>query len=189
MAMSKAEMKDIVSKKAASGKYSQYGLESTNATAADHDKGIVGDGSGSFYQIKNFDRQQEDGLDTDKGAAFGSGLKEAGAKAGFDPTTFNTATDVENALMAIGGGAAEERPAVKLSPRMQESTDLVEAARDFDLSGENTAMVYGVNPLDTDKFGDFAFNYKSRIQDLLTPIRPKTEEEVVQENADPNSIG
>lgn len=105
MSMDKEEMKTIVSKNASKGKYADYGLKGSSATAADYDKDIVGD------------------------------------------------------------------------------------ALDSDFSGENTEMVYAVNPINDDSFGEFAFKYKNRIMDLLEPVKPKTEDEVIQENIDPNSIG
>ena len=86
--------------------YSQYGLTSVSAEGADHDKGIVAGPDGKFYKIDGFKRNQQEGLDDDAGAAF-SGSLAADAKAkGYDPTTFNTATDVENALRHLDGGGA-----------------------------------------------------------------------------------
>ena len=51
--------------------YSQYGLTAVDASAADHDKGIVAAPDGSFYKIDGFKRDQKEGLDEDAGAAFG----------------------------------------------------------------------------------------------------------------------
>ena len=87
--------------------YEQYGLTATDASSADHDKGVIAGPDGNFYQIDGFKRNQKEGLDKDAGGVFSSSLEEDGRAAGFDPTTFNTATDVENALAAIGGGEAE----------------------------------------------------------------------------------
>ena len=84
--------------------YSQYGLTAVDASGADHDKGIVAAPDGKFYQIDGFKRNQKDGLDEDKGSAFDGKLQADSAAAGWDPSTFNTATDVENALKHLDGG-------------------------------------------------------------------------------------
>jgi len=86
--------------------YSQYGLTAVDASAADHDKGIVAAPDGSFYQIDGFKRNQKDGLDKDKGAAFSGQLQADSAAAGWNPSTFNTATDVENALKHLDGSGS-----------------------------------------------------------------------------------
>ena len=78
--------------------FEKYGLTATDASSADHDKGIVRGPDGSFYKIDGFKRNQKEGLDKDAGGVFKSSLEADGRAAGFDPTTFNTATDVENAL-------------------------------------------------------------------------------------------
>ena len=96
--------------------YAKYGLTATNASSADHDKGIVAGPDGKFYKIDGFKREQKDDLDTDQGAAFKSSL-QADAKAAnsaYDPTTFNTATDIENALRQLDGG--EKKEEVKEGP-------------------------------------------------------------------------
>ena len=85
--------------------YSQYGLTAVDASGADHEKGIVAAPDGKFYQIDGFKRNQKDGLDEDKGAAFDGKLQADSAAAGWDPSTFNTATDVENALKYLDGGS------------------------------------------------------------------------------------
>ena len=84
--------------------YAKYGLTATDASKANHDKGIVQAPDGSFYQIDGFKRQKNDGLDTDKGTAFSSSLEADAAKHGYSASSFNTATDVENALKYLKGG-------------------------------------------------------------------------------------
>jgi hypothetical protein len=84
--------------------YSQYGLTAIDAEGADHEKGIVAAPDGKFYKIDGFKRNQKEGLDEDKGAAFDGKLQADSAAAGWDPSTFNTATDVENALKHLDGG-------------------------------------------------------------------------------------
>ena len=83
----------------------KYGLSTSDATKSDHDKGIVQGPSGNFYSIDGFERQQKKGLDTDQGAVFSSSLeKDSGEKF----SNFNTATDVEGALLALSGAKKEE---------------------------------------------------------------------------------
>ena len=93
--------------------YEKYGLTAVDAGGADLDKGIVAGPDGKFYQINDFKHGQEDGLDKDGGAAFSSSLAADAKAAGFDPSNFNTAGDVQNAINAIGGGgdAKPEGPA------------------------------------------------------------------------------
>ena len=103
--------------------YEKYGLTATNATSSNLDKGIVQGGDGKFYQIDGFKHGQEDGLDKDKATSvFDGALEAAGREAGFDPSNFNTAGDVQNALKAIGAPkeTAKEEPLkdVELSPRL-----------------------------------------------------------------------
>jgi len=82
--------------------FEKYGLTATDASSADHDKGIVRGPDGSFYQIDGFKHGQSNKLDQDKGKVFSSSLEADGREAGFDPKNFNTAGDVQNALQALG---------------------------------------------------------------------------------------
>ena len=117
----------------------KYGLTKTSASAADHDKGIVAHGSG-FYQIEGFGHGQEDKLDKDKGQVFGSSLQsDAKAKdSTYDPSSFNTAGDVENALRRIDGGttvAAKPKEAPELSQTAKKAVAYTKAFEDFTQSG------------------------------------------------------
>jgi len=80
-----------------------YGLTPTDKSGHPDD-GIVKDAQGNYYTIDNFDRQQRDGLDTDQGNVFDSSLEDdarAVEGGGFDPTTYNTGSDVQWALQTI----------------------------------------------------------------------------------------
>ena len=108
----------------------KYGLTVSDATSANHEKGIVNVGD-SFYSIDDFERQQNEGLDTDQGASFDSSLYSDAQKQGFRVKNFNTATDVEGALQALSGTAKEEseapvdnRPVVQ-SPRLANARAIV----------------------------------------------------------------
>jgi hypothetical protein len=130
--------------------YSDYGLTLIDAAGSDLDKGIVSGGDGKFYQIDDFkDGHNPSGQDDDKGKVFKSSLKEDALKAGFDPTNFNTAGDVENALKAIGGGdsgsTTEEKlkgfmpeEDVEYSPEMQAAKERVQ-----NFQKDNGGVVYG----------------------------------------------
>ena len=109
--------------------YSQYGLTSVSAEGADHDKGIVAGPDGKFYKIDGFKRNQQEGLDEDAGAAFGGSLAADAKAKGYDPTTFNTATDVENALRHLDGGGApsENKGFTEPSPDLEMSKELSDA--------------------------------------------------------------
>ena len=156
------------------GDYSQYGLKLSDATKSNTDEGIVGDGLGNFYEIEGFERQQNEGLDTDQGDVFSSSLEK---DSGIDVTTFNTASDVEAALQELAGGVKPEEGPVEthtqLSKPAAESKALVEAYDDHVMSGDRTEMIFGKNPVDgtTERSGldDFVFNYKQKVKDLLVP--------------------
>ena len=101
--------------------YAKYGLTATNASKADHDKGIVQAPDGKFYQIEGFKRNKKEGLDNDAGKAFDGALEADSAKAGWNPKNFNTATDVENALKYLDSDSEEtSKPdvPVELSERL-----------------------------------------------------------------------
>ena len=128
--------------------YEKYGLTAVDAGGADLDKGIVAGPDGKFYQIDDFKHGQEDGLDKDGGAAFSGSLAADAKAAGFDPSNFNTAGDVQNAINAIGGGAEpeEDRPAFDdakngkpLSDEIAEAKERAQAWTDSGLGGN----VYG----------------------------------------------
>lgn len=128
--------------------YSQYGLTAVDASGADHDKGIVAAPDGKFYKIDGFKRNQKDGLDEDAGAAFSGKLQADSAAAGWNPSTFNTATDVENALKHLdGGGSAPEmkgfhEPSDDLE-MSKELSDAKERAQNWVKSKGMSGQVYG----------------------------------------------
>ena len=127
--------------------YAQYGLTATDAKSSDHDKGIVKAPDGSFYQIDGFKREQNDDLDTDQGKVFSSAL-QADAKSAndaYDPSTFNTATDVENALRQLdGGGETEATPDknIELSPRLATARARAAQFEEDRVSGQMSKDLY-----------------------------------------------
>ena len=148
--------------------YAKYGLTATNASSADHDKGIVAAPDGKFYKIDGFKREQKDDLDTDQGAAFKSSL-QADAKAAnsaYDPTTFNTATDVENALRQLDGGEKEEAPLkdVELSPRLATARARAAQYEEDRVSGQAAKDLYEPNENPAQGFLD---RYKLRLGEKL----------------------
>ena len=126
--------------------YAQYGLTATDASSANHDKGIVQAPDGSFYQIEGFKRNQKEGLDNDGGKAFDGTLEADSAKAGWNPSTFNTATDVENALKHLEGGGEEEAEAplkdVELSPRLATARARASQYEEDRVSGQAAKDLY-----------------------------------------------
>ena len=127
--------------------YAKYGLTATDASKADHDKGIVKAPDGSFYQIDGFKREQNDDLDTDQGKVFSSALQSDAKSANdaYDPSTFNTATDVENALRQLdGGGEAEATPDknIELSPRLATARARAAQFEEDRVSGQMSKDLY-----------------------------------------------
>ena len=149
--------------------YAQYGLTATDAKAADHDKGIVAGPNGGFYSIDGFKREQKEGLDSDQGDVFSGGLEKAAKSAGFDPTTFNTATDVENALKAIGSGTKKSEPiefdpqTMEMSPEYAHAKARVDQYKEDVFSGRTGRDLFGT-PDDASNFLD---RYKIKLGERL----------------------
>ena len=150
--------------------YAQYGLTATDAKSADHDKGIVKAPDGSFYQIDGFKREQNDDLDTDKGKVFSSAL-ESDAKAAndaYDPSTFNTATDVENALRQLDGGGGETEAApdknIELSPRLATARARAAQFEEDRVSGQMSKDLYDS---DNNSAEGFLERYKLKLGERL----------------------
>ena len=123
----------------------KYGISASDATSANHDKGIVKVGD-TFYEIDGFERQQKKGTDTDQGAVFSSSLeKDSGGKY----KNFNTATDVEDALSLVAGvqtvteGPKPDEGPLRYSPQLQAAMDRVSQWEDQRWSGQMSQEIYG----------------------------------------------
>ncbi len=124
--------------------FSEEELKNWGITAVEsgtEDEGVINDGKGNYYKINNFERGQSEGLDEDKGAAFGSSLYEDAKAEGYDVTSFNTINDVQGALRTLTGstGSGEEQTqptfneAIEqgiLSPQAQEAIERVQIYKD-----------------------------------------------------------
>ena len=120
--------------------FSEEELKNWGLTAVEsgtEDQGVINDGKGNYYQINDFQRGQSEGLDEDKGAAFGSSLHKDAQAEGFNVTSFNTINDVQGALRSLAGstGSGEEQTqpsfneAIEqgiLSPQAQEAIERVQ---------------------------------------------------------------
>ena len=112
---------------------------------------------------------KKEGLDEDAGAAFKSSL-QADAKAAnsaYDPSTFNTATDVENALRQLDGGGEKDAAPLKeveLSPRLATARARVAQYEEDRVSGQAAKDLYdsGNNPAE-----GFLERYKMRLGERL----------------------
>ena len=147
----------------------KYGLSVSDATSANHDKGIVNVGD-KFYSINDFERQQNDKLDTDQGASFDSSLYSDAKAKGFKVKNFNTATDVEGALQALGA-PKEETPddpddnlPVVQSPRLAHARAIVAQYDEDLLSGQRARDLYGQND---DPANTFLNRYKLKLGERL----------------------
>ena len=155
---------------------SKYGLTKTDASAIDKDKGIVSHGD-TFYQIEGFQHGQEDRLDQDKGKVFSSSLAADAAAKGFNPTTFNTAGDVQNAINTLDAGveeAADPDP-VELSERAAKGLAGVESYETFMRGvgksgyGNETDLIFGSPDEQKAANQSFADTYKANLKKHLTP--------------------
>lgn len=163
----------------------KYGLTKTSASSSNLDKGIVEGPDGSFYQIDGFKHGQEDGLDQDKGKAFSTSLAADAAKAGFNPKTFNTAGDVQNAINAIGNEKAPEEEGDRtytLSETAAKAKAYTAAYEDEFLPNAGDYMIKN----DQDVKSDFMNAYKLNLAKNLKPVTPdgSTRPSKVQEEKD-----
>ena len=149
--------------------YSQYGLTQVDAKSSDHDKGIVKAPDGSFYKIEGFSREQKEGLDTDQGKAFSGKLEADAGKGGYDPSTFNTATDVENALRHLSAAEPEkdyggDQDNIELSSRLATARARVAQYEEDRVSGQMAKDLYDSenNPSE-----GFLERYKIKLGDQL----------------------
>ena len=125
----------------------KYGLSLSDAKSSDHDKGIVAYGD-NFYEINDFERQQNEGKDTDQGATFDSDLYKDAQANGFSVKNFNTATDIEGALEALDGveeettAPAPEGP-IEYSDELQSAMDRVNQWEKNRWEGTFSQAIYG----------------------------------------------
>ena len=162
--------------------YEKYGLTAVDASGADLDKGIVAGPNGKYYQIDDFKHGQEDGLDKDGGAAFSSSLAADAKAAGFDPSNFNTAGDVQNAINAIGGGAEPvvEGPAwddakngKPLSDEIASAKERAKAWTESNGGGDIYGTGVKARPGDVDysEIENNAASMQSRVQPKKKPVK------------------
>ena len=148
--------------------YAKYGLTATNASSSNLDKGIVEGPDGKFYQIDGFKHGQEDGLDKDKATkAFNGELEAAGRAGGFDPSTFNTAGDVQNALQALDAPKEEKAAELKdieLSPRLATARARAAQYEEDRVSGQAAKDLYSPDENPAQGFLD---RYKLRLGERL----------------------
>lgn len=113
----------------------------TAVESGTEDEGVINDGNGNYYQINNFQRGKNEGLDEDKGGAFNSSLYKDAQAEGYDVTSFNTINDVQGAIRTLAGstGSGEDEPGMSwndaldqgiLSPQAQEAVERVQIHRD-----------------------------------------------------------
>ena len=151
--------------------YEKYGLTATKASSANHDKGIVKGPDGQYYQIDGFKHDQKEGLDADAGSVFKSSL-EADARAAsdsYDPSTFNTATDVENALRNLGAEKEKknyggDQDNIELSPRLATARARASQYEEDRVSGQAAKDLYDSDNHSAQGFLD---RYKMKLGERL----------------------
>ena len=149
----------------------EYGLIPVDAQA-NPEKGLVKDAQGNVYQIQGFDRQQNDGLDTDQGDVFDSSLYSdaQAADSSYDPTNFNTGSDVQNALQVISRGFApynEEPEPYEPSEEIEKATQNIDQYENDILSGATSERIFG----DTAAKKQAAQNYMASLNQQTGPSR------------------
>ena len=114
----------------------KYGLSQVDNGSIDD--GVIESG-GNYYKLNNFERQQNDKLDSDQGDVFGSSLEK---DSGVDYSNFNTINDVQGAVRAMEGNATEDPKPVKYSPELQDAHDRVDAYVKRSHSGELSSDIF-----------------------------------------------
>ena len=151
-----------------------YGLIPSDKNA-NPEKGLVADAQGNVYQIEGFDRQQKDGLDTDQGDVFDSSLyaDAQAADSDYDPTNFNTGTDVQNALQVISRSFAPYEEEEETQAPYEPSEEIAQATNNIDqyeadiLSGATSERIFG----DTAGKKKAAQNYMASLNQQTGPTR------------------
>ena len=145
----------------------KYGLTKTNASGIDHDKGIVQGPDGSYYEIDGFQHGQEDDIDQDKGKVFGTSLQADAKAAGFDPSNFNTAGDVQNAINALGSA-----PAAKKADEPYTQSETLSKAKAGVAAYEDTILPNAgdyITGKKKDMQGDYLNSYKLNLAKEMKP--------------------
>jgi hypothetical protein len=146
--------------------YAKYGLTATDATSANHKKGVVAGPDGKYYQIDGFKSKGEDegGIDQNEGKVFSSSLE---ADAGVDYSNFNTPQDVENALRELGSPKDDKAAPLKdveVSSRLATARARAAQYEEDRVSGQSAKDLY--NPGDNPGQG-FLDRYKMKLGERL----------------------
>lgn len=115
----------------------QYGL--TKVDGGSIDDGVVKSGS-NYYKLNNFERQQNEKLDSDQGDVFSSSLE---ADSGVDYSNFNTINDVQGAIQQMEGNAPKEEVPIEYSPEVQQAHDIVNTWESDVWSGQQSQDIFG----------------------------------------------
>ena len=115
----------------------KYGLSQVDSGSIDD--GVIESG-GNYYKLNNFERQQNDKLDSDQGDVFGSSLE---ADSGVDYSNFNTINDVQGAVRAMEGQSNDEPKPVEYSPELQAAHSRVNEWVERNHSGELSNDIFG----------------------------------------------
>jgi len=114
----------------------KYGLSQVDGGSIDD--GVIESG-GNYYQLNNFERQQNDKLDTDQGDVFGSSLE---SDSGVNYSNFNTINDVQGAVRAMEGIANDDAKPVEYSPELQSAHSRVNDWVERNHSGEMSSDIF-----------------------------------------------
>lgn len=117
----------------------KYGLTSVDSGSIDD--GVIKSGS-NYYKLNNFERQQNEKLDTDQGDVFSSSLE---ADSGADFTNFNTINDVQGAVQKMEGNAPAKKKEIKYSPELQAAHDRVNQYDQNNWDGTYSENIFGAS--------------------------------------------
>ena len=156
----------------------QYGLSQVDGGSIDD--GVIESG-GNYYQLNNFERQQNDKLDSDQGDVFGSSLEK---DSGVDYSNFNTINDVQGAVRAMEGIASEDPKPVEYSPELQAAHSRVNEYVERSHSGEMSNDIFGAGynqPITRGGYDDAGKQQKQAAQVFADDFVDKVKRDITTE--------
>ena len=144
---------------------SKYALK--RVEGGSEEDGVVNVG-GDYFQVQGFERQQQEGLDTDKGKTFGTSLQADAGELGKEYSSFNTINDIQGALNAVSGQSKAAEP-TQLSQPAATALAGTKTYEDFRRSGLETDLIFGGAEGREKANQAYADNYRLNLQQYLEP--------------------
>lgn len=162
----------------------KYGLSAVDGGSIDD--GVIKSGD-NYYKLNNFERQQNDKLDSDQGDVFGSSLEK---DSGVDYSNFNTINDVQGAVRSMEGVSNEEAKPVEYSPELQGAHDRVNEYVRRNHSGELSKEIFNAGykePINRGGYDDAGTQQKQAAQVFADGFMNKVKRDITTNVGELNS--